>query len=129
MGFFSWKTSDTDKSVSNIYSNRGALPCKMLAPDGRIWEELNYEGYGEFGDKDFYELLAELNGLDSDRDKGINLVYKDNPTGDNTQGVVYPRIVSINFIGEYRDVPNSETCPDQGFFYGREINNEKFYER
>jgi len=50
----------------------------MITPDGRIFTEKNYDGYGEFGGKDFYELLAELNGLVSDRSAGIDLCFKDN---------------------------------------------------
>jgi hypothetical protein len=30
---------------------------------GNQWIEDSYEGYGEFGGKDFYELLAEMNCL------------------------------------------------------------------
>ena len=120
MGFFSWETSDTNESVSNKHSIRGAKPCKMIAPDGRVWKELDYNGYGEFGGKDFYELLAELNGLESDRDKGIGLAFRDCPSGDNAVGVIYPKIVSMSFTGKYTDVPNSRSCDDQGFFYGEE---------
>jgi hypothetical protein len=33
----------------------------MWDNNGRSWREDNYEGYGEFGGKDFYVLLAEMN--------------------------------------------------------------------
>ena len=30
---------------------------------GNQWAEDSYNGYGEFGGKDFYELVAEMNGI------------------------------------------------------------------
>ena len=61
MGFFSWVTSDTNKSVSNAWSTRGALPVYLLCPDGTKIHEADYDGYGVFGGKDVYELVAEWN--------------------------------------------------------------------
>jgi len=46
MGFFSWKTMDTDTSISNNYSSRGALKVDMLDDKGNVWTESDYEGYG-----------------------------------------------------------------------------------
>ena len=61
MGFFSWKTSDTNKSISNAYSKRGALPVYVLCPDGTTIYEDEYEGYGVFGGYDIFDLVAEWN--------------------------------------------------------------------
>ena len=36
----------------------------MLDNKGNVWTEDNYEGYGVFGGKDYYELLAELQSLE-----------------------------------------------------------------
>ena len=71
MGFFSWNTSDTQRSIANNYSKRGTFKVHMVTKDGRAYTEENYEGYGEFGGKDFYELLAELNGKKT-RDEELN---------------------------------------------------------
>ena len=30
MGFFSWKTADTDKSIANAYSNRSTFEVALL---------------------------------------------------------------------------------------------------
>jgi len=60
MGFFSWRTQDTDKSISNAYSENGTFPVFMIDDKGNIWYEDEYEGYGEFGGKDYYELLAVI---------------------------------------------------------------------
>jgi len=61
MGFFSWVTSDTEMSITNRYTERGALPVYVLCPDGTNIYEDNYNGYGVFGGKDIYELVAEWN--------------------------------------------------------------------
>jgi len=133
MGFFSWKTMDTDKSISNNYSSRGAFKVDMLDDKGNVWTEPDYEGYGVFGGKDFYELLAEMNGFVSDkyekgtdeytnqaRGFGISLAFKnDNHSGDHNFGVKYPNLVEeakgwrYNYYGP-------DSCPDQGYFYDDE---------
>lgn len=64
MGFFSWLASDTGRSISNCYSNRGALPVYLLVPNefgGEAIYEEKYDGYGEFGGCDVYELVAKWN--------------------------------------------------------------------
>ena len=123
MGFFSWKTCDTDESIANNCSTLPTSTVHMIAPDGRVFTEPDYEGYGEFGGKDFYELLAELNGLESDRELGIDLAFKVNPGGDNSPGVIYPKFVQElddNVVAQYNSLPNPESCDAQGFFYPEE---------
>ena len=68
MGFFSWKTQDTDRSIANNYSTRKTFTVVMIDNKGNKWVEQSYEGYGVFGNKDYYELLAEMNGV-VERDK------------------------------------------------------------
>lgn len=41
----------------------------MITEDGQIFTEEAYEGYGEFGGKDFYVLAAEMNGLKGSSDE------------------------------------------------------------
>jgi len=73
MGMFSWFTSDEQEQITvditrDIY---------MTGKDGRVFHQKDtYEGYGEFGGKDFYEYLAELNGLPSDRQEGIDFTAR-----------------------------------------------------
>jgi hypothetical protein len=45
---------------------------------GNQWVEEQYEGYGVFGGKDFFELLAEMNG-ETGREAGIDLAHGDEP--------------------------------------------------
>jgi hypothetical protein len=96
----------------------------MITPDGRVFTERDYDGYGVFGGKDFYELLAELNGLGSDRSAGIDLCYKGNRNGDDTPGVIYPKLVEVldkdNVKEQYSYLSNPMSCEDQGFFYDDE---------
>ena len=127
MGFFSWHTCDTDRSIANNASDRPTFEVHMITPDGRVFTERDYEGYGVFGGKDFYELLAELNGLGSDRSAGIDLSFKDNSSGDDTPGVIYPKFVEIledDVVAQYNSLPNPESCEAQGFFYGEEEDDD-----
>lgn len=107
MGFFSWKTQDTDKSIANVHSNREPFFVCMHDNKGNIWTETSYDGYGEFGGKDFYELLAEMNGL-STREQGIDLAYSDKP-------YLSPNLVESITWEWINEAP--KTCDEQGFFY------------
>ena len=69
-GQFSWMTQDTDQQIGSEQEN--TLPfVYMHDNDGNKWLEKNYEGYGEFGGKDYYELLDQMNGGTGDRSEGI----------------------------------------------------------
>ena len=110
MGFFSWKSEG--RSISNVHSIRGAYTVYMVAPDGRRWREDAYEGYGEFGGKDFYELLAELNGEESNRDIGIELQFR----SPDDRKVIYPRFTT-DPDKKWEDLKDPKNCPHQGYFY------------
>lgn len=120
MGFFSWKTQDTDRSICNKYSNRQPFPVVMIDNKGNKWEEYNYEGYGEFGGKDYYELLAEMNGLESDREKGIDLAYSEKP-------FISPNLVELRSSKSWKWINKSpDDCEFQGFFYYEEDDEDEF---
>jgi len=136
MGFFSWKTQDTDKSIANNYSIRKAFKVDMIDNKGNVWTENNYEGYGVFGGKDFYELLAEMNGFTSDltgdsytdaaREFGIDLAFsKGNGSGVGTDGVYYPNLIEMA-DGWVYEMAGPDSCDFQGFFYDDE--NDEDYE-
>lgn len=72
MGLFSWFTQDTNHRIVNGENYK----VVMTDDKGNKYVEQCYEGYGKFGGKDYYELLAEMNGLGSDRAKGIELALK-----------------------------------------------------
>jgi len=125
MGFFSWKTQDTDKSIANHWSIRSTFHVDMIDDKGNVWSEDNYEGYGVFGGKDYYELLAEMNGFvsvenadkytEDMRMKGIELAFKDSPNGNNPE-VKFPNLVEMA-VGWQYDPIGPESCEFQGFLY------------
>ena len=108
MGLFSWKTQDTNKSIPCEGSGRQGFSVTMTDNNGNKWTEGNYEGYGEFGGKDFFELLAEMNGKQPDRDIGIDMTAGNEP------------FLSPN-LTESKDWKwenaSPQTCEFQGYFY------------
>jgi len=61
MGFFSFLTQDTDRSIANRHSTRKTFTVYMKDDKGNVYREDNYNGYGCFDGKDFYDLLVEMN--------------------------------------------------------------------
>ena len=127
MGFFSWKTQDTDRSIANTYSNNKTFRVQMIDNKGNVWTETQYDGYGVFGGKDYYELLAEMNGFVSDktgeaytdeaRGFGITIAFKDNGSGVGTEGVYYPNLIELA-DGWVYEMAGPDSCDFQGYFYG-----------
>lgn len=128
MGFFSWKTSDTDKSISNVYSARGAFPVYVLIPEefgGGSIKEKCYGGYGEFGGRDIYALVAQWNRPaeckcadgnfhpdEKIRDIGIDIACG----SQRNAGLKYP-IKITEYPMQYKDAKPSADCEYQGYFY------------
>jgi hypothetical protein len=138
MGFFSWNTMDTDNSIANEHSNRKTFRVQMMDNKGNVWTEDNYDGYGRFGGKDFYELLAEMNGFTSDktgdeytdeaRGEGIALAFDGNGSGVGTEGVYYPNLVEQAKGWRY-EMGGPDSCDFQGYFYDEEdFDGEDDYE-
>jgi hypothetical protein len=117
MGFFSWMTQDTGRSIPSSYSSRDTFSVTMTDDKGNQWTENNYEGYGEFGGKDYYELLSEMNGGPSDRDEGIRMAFEGNPSGYNPN-VKHPNLSEDPNWKWRNEIPDS--CPDQGYFYSND---------
>jgi len=112
MGFFSWKTQDTDKSIANNYSDRSTFKVVMVDDKGNKYIEKDYEGYGVFGGKDFYELLDEMNGGKGNRLSGIDLAC-------NKEGKKFIS-PSLSQAGLYYDGETPQDCDAQGYFYDDE---------
>ena len=108
MGQFSWFTQDTNHRILNDVEHK----VIMTDNKGNKFIEHCYEGYGVFGGKDYYELLAEMNGLGSDRQAGIDLAFEGDPLGRNPN-CLHP---SITESGEYMDGIAPISDPDQGFY-------------
>ena len=137
MGFFSWKTQDTDRSISNTYSNVKTFRVQMIDNKGNVWTEAQYDGYGVFGGKDYYELLAEMNGFTSDltgdsytdaaREFGIDLAFsKGNGSGVGTEGVYYPNLIEMA-DGWVYEMAGPDSCEYQGYFYDETDYDEDEY--
>ena len=116
MGQFSWYTQDTDERIIN------GKPMHVVMTDdkGNHWVEECYEGYGVFGGKDFYELLAEMNGhtleefggdAEKLRLKGIEMAFDGDPHGMNPN-LKWP---SLTTRGWYCNGEAPAVDPDQGF--------------
>ena len=132
---WSYFTQDTHVRIVN------GRPMHVVMCDdkGNKYVEECYEGYGVFGGKDYYELLAEMNGYsvteyhgtyhtkdksgkdyywetmeqakESLRQTGIALAFDGHPYGDNPN-VKHP---SLTEQGWYCDGQAPESDPDQGF--------------
>ena len=102
MGFFSFITSDTKKSIPNVHTNKRLVPVTMIDDEGNKYFEDQYEGYGVFGGKDFYALVDEMNGGDGNRDMGIKLFHPPSTIDPNQ----YPKDHYVNILnpdnGEYQ---------------------------
>lgn len=116
MGQFSWFTQDTNHRIVNDE------PFKVVMSDdkGNKYMENCYEGYGVFGGKDYFVLLAEMNGLtleqfkgdeDALRQAGIDLAFENSPSGRNPN-IKHP---SLTESGRYCNGEAPESDPDQGF--------------
>lgn len=107
MGYFSFKTQDTNRSISNAQSIRGAFTVTMSDYKGNRYTESNYQGYGVFGGKDFYQLLAEMNGKQT-REEGIKMAF-------SGEKYLSP---NLSESSEWQWIDAApETCEDQGYFY------------
>lgn len=131
MGFFSWHTNDSNRSIPNVHQDvHPTFKVVMSDHKGNHYVEEAYDGYGVFGGKDYHVLLAEMNNasvtptrhpdmtdaeyqaeyVNINRSIGIELYFNEKP---NT---LYP---SLTEIGKYYNKKPSD-CPLQGFFYDEE---------
>jgi len=128
MGMFSWKTNDTDRSIANKHSDLDTFNVVMLDDKGNKWIETSYDGYGEFGGKDFYKLLAEMNkdlikkNFIELRDAGIDLQF--NCPKDKKHLIKWPNLVEYDYSSYINIEP--ESCEYQGFFYPNEDEDDGY---
>lgn len=139
MGFFSWITADTGRSICNRYSRYRTFVVYMhgILLDGtRVrFCETSYEGYGDFGEKDYFVLLSEMNpGPDgrpvelSDeqhRERGVDLAH---------ENIVLPWPVRYPQLTETEEAPTllaflvpCRDCPAQGYFYNKQENGREYF--
>lgn len=126
MGQFSWITSDTNEQVFNDYDKSTVY---LLVPEdwqdefGEYYKESDYEGYGVFGGRDVYALVAiwnrpedckDENGAwmcdDAIRGKGIDIACYD----DQNAALKYPIKITSEPM-RYADAAPSKGDPNQGW--------------
>jgi len=101
MGFFSWIAQDTYKPIYIAgYQKLGydQRTYYMWDNKGNRWKEPSYEGYGMFGEKDYYILLAEMNRVYSEdvtdeqkRRDGIAIEF-----ATNHKGIMFPNLTETS---------------------------------
>jgi len=145
MGLFSWITQDTNKSIPAAGSDRETFPVTMTDNKGNKWTEEDYEGYGEFGDKDYYDLLAEMNGYTKDnipksdkltlRDVGICLEShaEGGDWGQKHYNINFDHIKKVKFPNLSEDEnwawrnEEPKSCEFQGYFYPEDEEDDENY--
>jgi len=100
MGIFSWIAQNSNTSIIIAYYARPAHPSRtyyLWDHQGNRWTENSYEGYGVFGGKDYFVLLAEMNQEYEDdvddetkRCDGIDLY------GCGGGGILYPNLTDCS---------------------------------
>ena len=107
-GQFSWFTQDTDEQIGSEPEN--TITVYMHDDKGNVWKEDNYEGYGVFGGKDYYELLDQMNGGSGDRQSGIDLAFSE-------KKVLFPALTASPKLASYHDfTEEAENDPNQSWY-------------
>jgi hypothetical protein len=108
MGFFSWKTNDTGESIANKYSEAETFEVWMIDNKGNTWHEPDYDGYGVFGGKPFYELMGEMNGISWDEAVAVS--------GSSRKNTLWPNLVRCKPDSyEWQNVEPAN-CEGQGYW-------------
>lgn len=114
MGFFSFKTQDTRRSIANNASRKPTFDVYMVDNQGNQYHEPSYSGYGRFGGIDYFVLMAEMNSINEATDqqmrsKAIDLYYE--PKEDT----LFPNLYAKS--GKSWRNKRPDDCKYQGFFY------------
>jgi len=121
-GQFSWFTQDTEEQIGSEKEN--TLPFVYMHDDkGNKWLEKNYEGYGEFGGKDYYELLDQMNGGDGDRSEGISKAFNVALKGK----IKFPALtVSATLPSGHNFTEEAEHDPNQSWYQEPEDDDDEY---
>lgn len=134
-GQFSWITYDTDVQIGSEREN--TIDVYMFDNEGNQWHEKKYEGYGEFGNMDYYELLAKMNGYTEEdlikkykgkdmREIGIDLAFKKLKTKAKGNKVLFPALVeNPKFDWKRHDfTQEAESDPNQSWYQEEESDDD-----
>ena len=133
-GQFSWFTQDSDEQIGSEREN--TIDVWMYDNQGNSWYEKHYQGYGEFGGMDYYELLARMNGYSEEdlrkgqemRNLGIDLAFKKLKTKDKGKKVLFPALVADGKYNWKRHdfTKEAESDPNQSWY--QEPEYDEFYD-
>ena len=122
-GQFSWMTQDTGNQIGSEKQN--TIAVTMFDDKGNKWEERSYDGYGEFGGKDYYELLAQMNGIENpNRQDGIDIAFDKKKVKGK---VLFPALVEdpkrFNFK-KHDFTQEAEHDPNQSWYQEEEYDDD-----
>jgi hypothetical protein len=138
-GQFSWMTQDTEQQIGSEKEN--TIPVYMFDNKGKYYYEKEYSGYGEFGGKDYYDLVAEMNGYTKDdayelggtfkelRGIGIKLAFGELEPK-NGGPVLFPALVAEPNTFNYKThdfTQEAENDPDQSWYTPEEEEDDDDY--
>lgn len=120
MGCFSWIAQDTNKPIYIDGCQKPGYEQRtyyMWDNKGNSWKESSYGGYGMFGAKDYYILLAEMNKTygedvteDQKREDGISIEFSL-----NNDGILFPNLTETSiwtWINKRTVYHNNQGCYD-----------------
>jgi len=126
-GQFSWMTHDTNDQIGSEKLN--TIDVYMYDNEGNKWKETRYDGYGNFGGQDYYDLVATMNGYDADRQKGIDLAFGKLKTKDKKRKTLFPALVTDPRYNWKRHdfTEEAESDPNQSWYQEEEYEDD-YYE-
>jgi hypothetical protein len=139
-GQFSWMTQDTGQQIGSQDENK--IPVYMFDDKGKYYYENDYDGYGEFGGKDYYDLVAEMNGYTADdaekfggtfgelRGIGIKLAFGELEPK-NGGPVLFPALVTKPDKFNYKShnfAVEAETDPNQSWYEPEEDEEDNSFD-
>jgi hypothetical protein len=139
-GQFSWMTQDTGQQIGSQDENK--IPVYMFDDKGKYYYENDYDGYGEFGGKDYYDLVAEMNGYTADdaekfggtfgelRGIGIKLAFGELEPK-NGGPVLFPALVTKPDKFNYKQhnfAVEAETDPNQSWYEPEEDEEDNSFD-
>ena len=138
-GQFSWLTNDTNTQIGSERENM--ITVFMYDNKGNKWTEKDYEGYGEFGGMDYYDLVATMNGyteedvkgmkgkvasIEALRQLGIDLAFGKIKTKDKKKKTLFPALVEDpRFNWKRHDfTQEAESDPNQSWYQEEESDDD-----
>lgn len=102
MHYFAFETEDTKEHIWEfLYNKTLVTPVYMVDDKGNSWEEKNYRGQGDFGGKNYFELVAEMNGRRGKnlKEKGFKLVWN-RPVSKSAKPLKFPKVLASKIIAD-----------------------------